>query len=61
MCMQHQKPAKPQKKSFTTTDVQSRHIEFNPSLMEHGDPDFVDMRVKKMVKEKKGFFEKLFG
>ncbi len=26
--------------------------------MENGDPDFVDMRVKKTYEKKKGFFEK---
>ena len=59
MCMQRQRPTKPQKKSFRTTK-HDKHIEFDSSLMEHGDPDFVDMRIKKTLKKKKGFFQKLF-
>ena len=57
--MQQQKPAKPQKKSFRTTD-HDKHIEFDSSLMEHGDPNFVDMRIKKIPKKEKGFFKNLF-
>jgi hypothetical protein len=57
--MQHQKPAKPQKKSFRTTK-HDKHIEFDSSRMEHGDPDFIDMRIKKISKKKKGFFRSLF-
>lgn len=60
MCMQHQRPAKPQTKSFRTTDTK-KHIPYDSSLMEHGDPDFVDLRVKKIPKKKKGFFEKFFA
>ena len=60
MCMQHQRPSKPQKKSFRTKD-NKEHIPYDSSVMEQGDPNFVDLRVKKSVEKKKGFFERLFS
>ena len=54
MCMQHQR------KSFRTKETKE-HISYDSSVMEHGDPDFVDLRVKKTVMKKKGFFEKFFS
>jgi hypothetical protein len=58
--MQHQRPAKPQKKSYRTKDTKE-HIPYDSAVMEHGDPDFVDLRVKKTIKKKKGFFERFFS
>ncbi len=60
MCMQHQRPAKPQKASFRTKDDR-KSVKLDRSLMERGDPDFKDLRVKKTPKKKKSFFEKLFS
>jgi hypothetical protein len=60
MCMQYQRLAKPQKKNFRTKDMKE-HIPYDSSLIEHGDPDFVDMRVKKTTRKEKGFFEKFFS
>ncbi len=60
MCMQHQRPAKPQKANYRTRDTK-KHTPFNRSLLEHGDPEFKDLRVKKVTKKRKSFFEKLFS
>jgi len=60
MCMQHQRPSKPQKKTFRSKESKE-HIPYDSSVMERGDPDFVDLRVPKPVEKKKGFFEKLFS
>lgn len=58
MCMQHQRPTKPQKRSFRTKDTKN-HIPYDISVMENGDPDFVDLRVKKTIEKKKGFIASL--
>jgi glutamate mutase epsilon subunit len=58
--MQQQKTTKTQKRSFRTTEY-DKHIEFDSELMEHGDPDFIDMRIQKLTRKKKGFFESLFS
>ncbi|MCH9814426.1 MAG: hypothetical protein K0U47_10860 [Epsilonproteobacteria bacterium] len=58
--MQHQRPPKPQKKSFRTKDSKA-HIPYDSCVMEHGDPDFQDLRVRKVTKKKLNFFEKLFS
>ncbi len=60
MCMQHQRPAKPQKTSFRTKEVRKR-TPFNKSLLEHGDCDFKDLRIKKTPQKKIGFFKRLFS
>ncbi len=59
MCMQHPPVVKPQPKKYRSV---KKHQALNRDVLEYGDKDFVDERVRKTLpKAKKSFFQKLFS